>query len=311
MNTSSLRLPSLRRWQAFILAALLASLSVQADWVNLTGAETAVNILEIRIDETGVTVGLEMYINDVDRWRANGQIGLTVFADGQALSQEVLLEEQRNRVDRLSPYAGMIDPRTRREIPGPPKDKRVLYTKLHYPFDELPSQVTFSPPEDERGAHVLSIGFLSYHGAAPINDFRHLAQPETLHLNWDDPWFSQFENRNLKRHHRWPQMSFMYIEPREVRHEILVRVRDLMEWTQDAPDLHARLTEEDQEALKRDARKYFDTVNPLRIDGELSQASTFRAEFLNIGTTGLEVVQPDTAIDASAAIMGVSLSHWR
>ena len=35
----------------------------------------------------------------------------------------------------------------------------------------------------------------------------------------------------LKRHHKSALMSFLYVEPREVRHEVLIRVRELQEWT--------------------------------------------------------------------------------
>lgn len=49
-------------------------------------------------------------------------------------------------------------------------------------------------------------------------------------LDWDDPWNSRFEGSNLTRHHRYAMMSYRYIEPYEVRHQLLVRVSDMAGW---------------------------------------------------------------------------------
>ena len=63
--------------------------------------------------------------------------------------------------------------------------------------------------------------------AVPIIDFRYLGSPAKLNLNWDDPWYSRFDNPNIKRHHKSALMSYLYVEPHEVRHEVLIRVKDL------------------------------------------------------------------------------------
>ena len=51
-----------------------------------------------------------------------------------------------------------------------------------------------------------------------------MATAATLNLDWADPWYSRFDNPNLKRHHKSALMSFLYVEPYEVRHEILARI---------------------------------------------------------------------------------------
>jgi hypothetical protein len=204
----------------------------------------------------------------------------------------------------------MIDPRTRMRIPGPPEDDRVLFLELAYDIPVSPERLTFVPALDAEGAPRTTIGILVYHKSVPVIDYRYLSQAETLVLNWDDPWYTAFENRNLTRHHKWPQMSFIYIEPREVRQEILVRVRDLMAWTKEWPELQVQLSDKDQARLKNMARDYFATRNPLSIDGIETPVSSFRAEYLNISPTGLKVVESDMPVDASAAILGISHSYW-
>ena len=293
-----------------LLVLLCVSATAWPDWINLTGAETAPNVAEITVAEDAVTVALEVYPPDLEHFERLEGFGLEVRVGGAPLAVEVLSREARERKDRVSPYAGMIDPRTRRRIPGPPEDKRVVFFELRYALADRPEQVTFAPPVDAQGNASATLGFLLYHKAAPVVDFRYLSQPERLKLNWDDPWYTAFENRNLVRHHRWPQMTFLYIEPRELRHESLVRVRDLMAWTEDAPDVHRPLSEADQARLKEVAGDYFLERNPVTIDGKPSRRSAYRAEFLAITPTGLQTVEGGGALDASAALLGVSESYW-
>jgi len=296
-----------------LITALFLSRSSFADWINLSGAETAENIAEITILDDRVEIALEIYLDDVDAFERGGapqDFALQVMADGVALEPKVTLRERRTRIDRISPYAGMINPQTRQRIPGPPEDKRVHYVQLEYAFAGRPDQLTFIPPLDADGNAAVTIGFLAYHKAAPIVDFRYLSQAETVVLDWDDPWFSSFENINLTRHHRWPLMSFLYVEPRQVRHEVLMRVRDLIKWAEIPRDGQALLSAEEKVRLKGVALSFFDDRNPLMIDGVLSKRSTSRAEFLRISPTGLQVIEGTDPVDVSAAIMGVIQSHW-
>lgn len=291
-------------------AALSAPSSLWADWINLTGAETAPNIAEFTVTDQAVDVAFEVYLQDREAFLRPEGFALVIRADGEVLTPEVLLQEPRQRKDRFSPYAGMVDPRTRRKIPGPPEDKRVIYLELRYPLEVRPERLELIPPLTGAGTASVSIGFLLYHKAAPVVDFRYLTQPETLNLDWEDPWYTAFENRNLVRHHRWPQMTFLYIEPREVRHESLVRVRDLMEWTQDSPDVQRRLSGAEQDQLKKAAGAFFLERNPVTIDGEPASRSSYRAEFLTITPRGLRTLESGTSVDASAGLIGVSESYW-
>ena len=134
------------------------------------------------------------------------------------------------RVDRQSPFAGMINPYTRQRVPEAPADKRVLYAEMIYPFKGKPKSITMVPPLDEEGRARVTIGFIAYHKAVPVIDFRYLGSPAKLNLNWADPWYSRFDNPNLKRHHKSALMSYLYVEPHEVRHEVLIRVKDMEEW---------------------------------------------------------------------------------
>lgn len=321
-----------------ILASYAAAIgalvpAAYADWMNLTGAETAPNIAEISVLDNRVEVLLEIYIGDLDTFadlipddlrkdagegrpsesermaHFSNRVFTILGSDDEPLPAELKLVEPRLRVDRKSPFAGMINPQTRRPVPGPPADKRVLYAELDYPFEGQPETLTFSPPKDARGNPAVSIGFIAYHKTVPIIDFRYLGGDAVVTLDWNDPWYSAFENPILKRHHKDALMSFLYVEPREVRHEVLVRVRDLQDWTDLGLRGSAIIGPDAQARVKDRARAFFEARNPLRIEGMPFKPASSRAEFLNISLTGLQVIEEDKPLELSTAIIGVILSY--
>jgi len=313
--------------------ALMAFTSADADWMNLTGAETAANIAEIVVLDDRVTVRLEVYVGDLthftdlipDELLKDGGAGrpseterMAQFStdvlsirgtDGTPLPAQLKLAEPRLRVDRKSPFAGMINPQTRRPVPKAPEDKRVLYAEIEYPFQDRPDTLTFSPPRDANGNALVTIGFIAYHKAVPVIDFRYLTGGATLSLNWEDPWYSRFDNPNLKRHHKSALMSFLYIEPREIRHEALIRVSDLRNWVDMGLDGDGEIDPEEQASIKKRARTYFETHNQLRVDGEPRKPASSQAEFLNISTKGVTVLGEDTPLELSTAVIGLILYY--
>jgi hypothetical protein len=56
----------LRHLLLFFSCALLCVPMARADWINLTGAETAPNIAEIYIEDDHVKVALEVYVGDLE-----------------------------------------------------------------------------------------------------------------------------------------------------------------------------------------------------------------------------------------------------
>jgi len=317
-----------------LVASLLAvTATTRADWMNLTGAETAQNIAEVYVLEDHVRVVLEVYLSDLahfealvpDQWlegrgiqrpplterlRRFSDTGLQfITGSGEKLQAQVKLVEPRLRVDRQSPFAGMLNPMTRRVVPDAPADKRVLYAELIYPFSEKPQQLTMVPPLDDNGQALVNIGFIVYHKAVPVIDFRYLGAPARLMLNWDDPWYSRFENPNLKRHHKSALMSFLYVEPYEVRHEILTRVRDLETWM----DLGLRGDEyieiNELEPLKQRIGTFLLGRNPVLIDGEARKPILDRSNYVKLALTGIKLMEKPERLEIDTAIIGVIITY--
>jgi hypothetical protein len=315
------------------ISVLLVSPSTRADWINLTGAETAPNIAEIYVLDNHVKLVLEAYIGDLktfeelipDEWLKDldGQRPalaeqLRVFSSkkfqfvtetGEKLPAQLQLLEPRLRKDRKSPFAGMINPITRQRVPEAPSDKRVLYVELVYPFKEKPKELTIIPPLDEEGRALVTIGFIAYHKAVPIIDFRYLGAAAHVTLEWEDPWYTKFDNPNLKRHHKSALMSYLYVEPYEVRHEVLTRVKDLEQWI----DLGLRgdeYIEPDELApLRQRIGEFLLQKNAVRVDGKALKPILDRTNYVKVALTGIQLIENPERLEISSTIVGVIITY--
>ena len=305
-----------------------------ADWINLSGAQNAPNIAEIYINDDHVKVELEIFVNDLvafdrlipDEFFAGTRIkratldermqqfsneDLKVIADnGLKLQANLKLIEPRFRRERPSPIRSKINPYTGQPIPGPPKDKRVLYAELVYPFKHKPQSLTIIPPLDaESKISKVPIGFMTYHKGAPLHDFKYLSGPSTVTFDWVDPWYSQFEKKALRRWQIGGVMSFLYIEPYEVRHEILARVKDLAAWI----DLGLRGDEfieaDENDLLKKRVGEFFLKRDKTLIDGRQLRPILDRVSFVKYSTTASTfVVQPEQ-LPINTAMVGVIITY--
>jgi len=305
----------------------------RADWISLSGAENAPNIAEIHINKDHVKVDLEIFVNDMvtfdqlipdeffigsdikrpplaERMRQFSNEGLQIIADkGQKLQASLKLVEPRLRKERPSPFAGKINPYTRQPIPGPPEDKRVLYAELVYPFMKKPKSLTIIPPLDERGLSQVPISFMTYHQGVPIHNFKYLSESSTVTLDWADPWYSEFDKKALKRWLRSGVMSFIYIEPYEVRHEVLARVKDLAAWI----DLDLRGNEfieaDENNELKKRVGEFFLKRSNILIDGKKLRPILDRTSLVKYSTTvSTFLVQPERLL-INTAMVGVIITY--
>lgn len=305
---------------------------MRADLTPMTGAEVAPNIAEIFVADDGVRVQLEIFVRDIpvfqallpDDWlpedsgpRPDLSERLSEFArnglsvrtgSGDILPVEVATIEPRLRVDRASPWAGQIEPYSGRKFPEPPEDPRVIYAELFYPFGaERPDRLVFAPPSSAGNSPAASIGMIVFDRGVAVTDFRFLPAEAALTVDWDDPWYSRFDNPNLRRHHRYPVMVFLYAEPYEVRHEALMRVRDAARMT-GLTITGTYLTDAERTALEAELPDLLNARSPMTVDGKKVQPDFVRLSYLRIGPTGLVILEPGEDIQVDAAIVGLIYS---
>jgi len=295
--------------------SLLFVIYLKADFISLIKADECTNIVEMFIDDNSVRITFEIGENDFqwfkniiplkyyeggfseqnkeERIRKFCSEDFIVLADGIKLKGDVKKIERTKRILRASLYSGQVDSSRANEY--------IIFIEVEYKFIAKPKVLTFIPPlEEGKDVTYANIGFVTYHKKIPVHDIRYLGQAETLHLNWEDPWYSYFENKNLKRHHSSSLLSFLYIDPYEVRHEVLARVKDLEYWI-DGIDykMDDVLTFEDQEKLKSTISQYLRKHNIVTIDGKEIEPIVDKVHFVVVRLSGIQILDKVDNLDYS------------
>ncbi|MGI9530152.1 hypothetical protein [Lutimonas sp.] len=308
-----------------ISLVLLFYQPVKADFISLIRADQCETIIEIYVEEGQIRVTYEIGLKD---WKYFKQIVpqellidevneliksqgsnyfyeniFTLNADGKNLIGRIVKREIVPRKYRASLYTGVVDKNTN-------VSKEVLFVEIVYPLHQKARKVIITPPMEEgrRGTRA-SIGFVTYHKNIPVNDLRYLSQPSTLNLNWEDPWYSKFNNNNLRRHHQSSLMSFLYVDPYEVRHEVLVRVKDLEEWLPMKYKLGDAIEIEDQKELKETIGEFLVSRNLVTIDGELGNPIIDKIHFVKWSLAGIQIMEVPEPMDYSSAVIGVIFAY--
>ena len=296
-------------------ACLAGSTLANADAVVVTRAMSATTIAEFFVELDVVTLELEIGADDVeafalllpdDAWVELGRAprphrerlaeflarGMPIVPDGGGpLAGKLRSLESRERTLR-DPISG--EPVVREgEEPEP-----VLFARLVYPLAGRPDRLSLAT------APGASIGFVVYHGGVAVNDFRYLGPQQTLELDWQDPWYTRFERRPLRRRYFAPMSGFLYVEPYEVRKEIVARPLDLQDWVDLGLEGRATIPPEIQPELLRRAAEFLRAHHPVEIDGERVPGELARIHFLERTLKTSRVIDPPEELDVHGAMLG-------
>ena len=185
---------------------------------------------------------------------------------------------------------------------------RVIFAEIIYKT-EKPERVSITPPiiEDYVGT-LANIGFVTYHKGLPVNDLRYLTKEEVVHLDWSDPWYSKFESRNIVRHHKNSLMSFLYVDPYEIRHEMLVRLKDLEDWIDLDYHIDDDISAAELDSIKKLVADFLITKNKLTADGIAIPPILDKVHFVEVKLSGIQILEKPRDLPYSAAIIGVILA---
>lgn len=309
------------------LLALMTVNTLRADMISLIRADQCESIVELSITEYKLSLFLEIGEKDYEhfitiipkKYHDDGylteheQEALKQFfqetfvlkADGRFLEGQVISRERIPRIYRASLYTGKVDTLNART------SKFVYKVRIDYNISK-PKVLSIRPPilKGDRMT-AANIGFLAYHQELPVNDLRYLSQEEKLRLDWGDPWYSKFDNPNLARHHKSSMMSFLYVEPFEVRHEVLVRIKDLDEWIDLGYKPGMKINPEDLQAVLDKVSSFLMERNKVVIDGETPSPALDRANFVEVKLSGIQILEEAKPLDYTSAIIGVIFSFPR
>ncbi|MHC5114147.1 MAG: hypothetical protein ACYTGP_06935 [Planctomycetota bacterium] len=300
------------------LAVLAIAAPACADAIVKTQAMQASTIAEYFVEDETVTVELEIGLGDLpafanllpdelyemldrpavplaERLVSFFDEDLTIVADGgEPLPGRVLEMTPRERVVR--------DDVTGEPLPVPEDEvERVVFVRLEHALPSRPSSITIGGTI----ARSTGIGFVLYHRSIAVNDFRYLAPALAVRLDWDDPWYSQFEMRPLRRTYFAPMSGFLYVEPYEVRKEIIVRPKDLQHWIDLGLAGRETIPVELQADLKREVAAFLRERQPVEIDGAVIEPELAQINFLERTLRSSRVIDPPVELDLDAAILGV------
>jgi hypothetical protein len=297
-----------------VLALLLPG-AAAGDAIVRSQAMLATTIAEFYVEEERVYVELEIGLADLEAFRnllpddlyerlghtplplaerlprLFGEDLVIAGSDGEPLRGRLLDMEPRRRV-RRDEISGEPLP------PEEAEEEIVVFARLEYALPRKATTLTFRGP---RGR--ASIGFVVYHGAIAVNDFRYLGPSQTLDLDHDDPWYTRFRTRGLRRSYYAPMSGFIYVEPYEVRKEIIVRARELQQWVDLGLEGRETIPPELQGELRRKAAEFLRVHHPVEIDGRTIEPELARIHFLE-RTLRTSRVLEGVELDVDSAVLG-------
>ena len=266
---------------------------VRADAIVVPQAMFASTIVEYFVEDDHVRVELEIGMQDLQAFRNILPESIYVKLGNPAAATEDRLDLFFGR--DLAIYDGntalkgtvmKMGPGTRAKrdaVTGEPlsddgeEPEVVVLATLLFPFERQPDNLTLSAPAQ---TGMASIGYVLYHKGVAVNDFRFLSNGYTVNLDWEDPWYSKFTQRQLRRKYFSPMAGFIYIEPFEVRKEIIVRPADIQRRYDLGLEGAETITPQKQAEVKQGIVKYLEQYFPLTIDGQAVEAKLDRVNFL-------------------------------
>lgn len=314
--------PVAGRWLAALALGCLALGEARGDALMRTEAMSAPTIAEIEVRDDRIRVELEIGITDL-RAFANvlpDELHRRLFEETPPLAERfprfvredwVVTADERTLLPTIESIEGRArvvrDVITGEPLPIPEdaEPEPVVSVVLVYENTDRPKVLTVSPPARTPDRPAAGIGFVLQHEGLAVNDFRYLGQPETVDLDWSDPWYSRFRNRNLRRQYDQPAQAFLYVEPFEVRSEIVVRPRDLEAWIDLGLDSSGNLDSGQRAAILEKAAGFLGDHCPVTVDGRPVDLALDRIHFIRRSLRRTSVVAPEEEpIPAVSAVIG-------
>ena len=277
------------------LGLLLSAHPALADWAGFAGYAA---VAEIAIEGRAIHLNLRVLDSALPR-----------------LASLAAPREPQPSWERLAGQLARIEDKAGKPLPGQPAGapkanpadgsaEPFHEADFDYALPEGAATLAIAPPA---GVADRDIGLIALHRGVPVGDLAPLTRPLTLRLDPNDPWRSRFDDPARARRHAEPR-SYVYIEPYEVRHEMLLRLRDLRPWLSldaENPGLEPG-TKPD---LKRKIGALLANRNPLLIDGVAAAPQIDRVEFVRFSREGVRPVDDAERLDANGALVGVMLSY--
>lgn len=284
--------------QCLLCFFIVFSTTVIADWNSGITIEDVSTRITINVVDDGVEVTVDLAESGVAQLHAGR---------GDDLQGAITPDEFAKQVIKIQQLSPIIKSPTDGE---PAKAGSSTKIEVFFPFsNSQPQQLHIVPVfKIIEKAGDKSLITVSHHGL-PVIDHGILMGAETLSLDWQDPWYSHFLNPKLKRGHTDPVMAFLYIEPLQIKSEIVVRVKEMANWT----DLGLRddniIYPEEFASVKQKISQFLLAQNKVSADAKVLSPSLERVDYIRMGAADIQAYEPQQAQRQVATLIGVSLIH--
>jgi len=299
------------------LLLILLPLQAVADAIVRSTAMFADTIAEYYVEEDHVRLELEIGQADIASFRnlLPDQIYQQLGYGDEPLKDRLSLFMNQDMAifhngESLPGFVRDMGPATRprrdeitgEELPTPDEEAVVVIgATLIFPFEGKPEALALMAPATTGMANV---GFVLYHLGIAVNDFRFLSSGYEVQLDWDDPWYSTFPQRALQRQYYSPMTGFIYVEPFEVRKEIIVRPYDIQQWVDLGLEGQDMIRVDQQAEIKRKVVEFLEPHFKVKIDDVPVEGTLDRVNFLRRTLTASTVID-NQDIELLPATLGI------
>lgn len=106
-----------------------------------------------------------------------------------------------------------------------------------------------------------------------------------------------------------PIMSYLSVEPFEVRHEILVNAGAALDLIGEVDPRMGSIPEGEQEGFKNQLLELFENSNPIKIDGIETEPVLTRIDFVTLSPTGVFIREEPVRESLEEGILGITLVY--
>jgi len=260
--------------------------------------------LELELSEESLESFSDLYPNTLrkvmglkatplkDRSRHFFKNSLNITADGNKLVAEVIAMHGGKKVIR--------DLKTGEILKNQPKHApAMLYISIHYPFQK-------PKPKVLKFKHNTSatLGFILYHEKQAVNDYAYLSKTQELHLDWKDSFYTYFRSNTLKRLYQYPIMGYLYLDPRLIRVQTLMRLKDILQFTSYQQSIRS------YQLLDKHIKTYFLQEKKIHINEKKVAPNEVNISYFQVSELGLKLVTNQMHIDPDLLFVGVSQRYY-
>jgi hypothetical protein len=104
-------------------------------------------------------------------------------------------------------------------------------------------------------------------------------------------------------------MAFLYLEPRQIKSEIIVRVKEVAEWANLELRDELMIYPDEFASIKQKVAEFLLAQNKLSADANNLPPTLDRVDYIRMGAADIQAYEPQQAQRQVATLIGVSLTH--